>query len=238
MDTYGNFIDNYAAYTTNSGMEVVIGRHPALGAFGDLTGKTVLDFGCGPGTNGLDLSRQGAQQVIGIDVSSEELERARRVDPTGLYLYYDGLNLADAVSGSVVMVDAILASFSICTIPDTALGSLLGDMRRLLSEGGELLIIEPNFQRSLGIHYPGELHYHEQPGVQSGDYVHVTLGEGEQAVELFHDIYRTHDDYRRLLAAAGFTVQIFDEMRPPASCEQKWAELAKEYPPFLLITAH
>lgn len=235
MDTYGAFINNYTAYTTESGMEAVIGRYPAIRKFSNLAGKTVLDFGCGPGTNGLELIKHGAARVIGIDISSEELEMARQVDPINTYLHYDGLHLLEALAGREI--DAILASFSFCAIPSDSLTLILGEMRELLAVGGELVIIDPNLERSLGVYYLGELHYHAKPDVKSGDHVHVTLGEGEHAVELFHDIYRTHADYQHMLQEAGFSIQVFEEVQPPDDCQAGWAEVAREYPPFLLIKA-
>ena len=238
-DSYGNFISNYTAYTNaEKGMEVEIGRRPAIARFSDLTGKTVLDFGCGPGTNGAELHRLGARQVIGIDISEKELKKAREVDPASTYLHYDGIHLESAVES--YSFDAILASFSICAVPHEDLSHILSDMRRLLVDGGELVIIDPNFQRALGVHYLGELHYHgKRYGVvQEGEHMRVTLGEGEEAVKLFHDIYHSHSDYRRLLANAGFTIEVFEEVRPNDACEEGWAKLARKYPPFLLIKAH
>jgi len=236
QDSYGIFINNYTAYTTDSGMEAVIGRHAALKVFGDLCGKTVLDFGCGPATNAESLRKLGVQQIVGIDVNKQELEKARLLDPAGTYLHYDGIHLANAVRD--YQFDVIFASFSFCTIED--LRVILADMRGMLAEGGELVIIEPNFQRSVGVHYPGQLHYHgRRYGViQSGDHMRVTLGEGKDAVKLLHDIYHSHADYQDLFADAGFTIEIFEEVRPDDTCTEEWAELARKHPPFLLMKAH
>lgn len=236
-DSYGNFVKNYELYTNaEKGMEQQIGRRPALRQFGDLTGCTVLDFGCGPATNAGDLRLLGASQVVGIDISQEELKVARQIDPLGIYLHYDGIRLANALDG--YDIEAILASFSFCAISNAVLQVILQDMRRILPEGGKLVIVDPNFKSSLGINYPGELYYHPKAGVQSDDHLHVTLGEGENAVELYHDIYRTHVDYRRLLSEEGFTIEHFEEVRPDNSCNEEWAELAQKYPPFIVVTAH
>lgn len=238
-DRYGKFIPEYLAYTNaQEGMEYEIGRKVALRRFTNLTGCRVGDIGCGPGTNGPELHHLGAAEVIGIDISHEELDKARQVDPASTYLHYDGVHLAEVLEDRPI--DAFLGSFSFCTIPDPDLECMLRDMRRLLVPGGEVVIIEPNFQRALGVHYPGELHYHgRRYGViQSGDHVRVTLGEGKNAVKLLHDIYRSHNDYRRLLTNAGFTIEVFEEVRPSDACDERWAKLARKYPPFLHIKAH
>jgi SAM-dependent methyltransferase len=49
----------------------------SLGAF-DVTGKTVIDFGCGEGREVLELARAGANRVIGIDTWEQMLATARR----------------------------------------------------------------------------------------------------------------------------------------------------------------
>jgi len=231
MDTYGDFLVRYMAYIENSGMEFKLGRLPALQAMGVGKGM-VLNFGCGPAVNSKELQAAGFN-VIGIDVSEEELGVARELDPMSEYLHYDGAHLADALGDR--KVDGILASFSFCVIPEEVLLTILYDMRQLLELGGKLVVVDPNHERSLGIKYP-DLHYHAQPGVKSGDYVHVTLGSGQDAVELYHDIYRTHADYRRLLKEAGFVIDKMEEPCPEST--DKGLEMASRFPPYLLIVAH
>lgn len=48
-----------------------------LGVPLDVTGKTVIDFGCGEGHECVQLARLGAKRVIGVDIRPELLERAR-----------------------------------------------------------------------------------------------------------------------------------------------------------------
>ena len=47
-------------------------------ALGDLTGKAVLDAGCGSGPYIVEALRRGAARVVGVDVSAEMLDLARR----------------------------------------------------------------------------------------------------------------------------------------------------------------
>lgn len=45
---------------------------------GDLTGKTVLDVGCGSGVYAADFARRGARRVVGVDLSAGMLALAER----------------------------------------------------------------------------------------------------------------------------------------------------------------
>jgi 2-polyprenyl-3-methyl-5-hydroxy-6-metoxy-1,4-benzoquinol methylase len=59
-------------------------RKPFLAAeypfhtLGDLTGKRVLEVGCGDGGNSILLALRGAQQVTGIEISAKAVEAARQ----------------------------------------------------------------------------------------------------------------------------------------------------------------
>jgi ubiquinone/menaquinone biosynthesis C-methylase UbiE len=44
---------------------------------GDVTGKSVLDIGCGSGVYSVDFARRGARRVVGIDFSPNMLQLAR-----------------------------------------------------------------------------------------------------------------------------------------------------------------
>lgn len=45
---------------------------------GDVTGKSILDVGCGSGVYSVDFARRGARRVLGVDFSGNMLELARR----------------------------------------------------------------------------------------------------------------------------------------------------------------
>lgn len=44
---------------------------------GDVTGKGILDVGCGSGVYAVDFARRGARRVVGVDFSGNMLELAR-----------------------------------------------------------------------------------------------------------------------------------------------------------------
>jgi 2-polyprenyl-3-methyl-5-hydroxy-6-metoxy-1,4-benzoquinol methylase len=45
---------------------------------GDVTGKKILDVGCGSGVYAVDFARRGARRVVGIDLSNNMLKLARQ----------------------------------------------------------------------------------------------------------------------------------------------------------------
>lgn len=231
---YGNVVDRYQHYTSDDNVndpELRLGRIPALTALGRVSGKTVLDLGCGPATNSSRLVAMGAY-IIGFDADPVVVQKARQVHPQGDYRLNRGL-LAKELER--VRIERILMSFSFCVIPDREVRYILQDMREMLPKEGRLVIIEPNQEKSHGIQYPS-LHYHRKEGVRTGDLVEVTLGSGENAILLTDDIYRRHSDYRQLLEEAGFTIERMEEPLPP----KDWGdgrELLEKYPPFVLIVA-
>ncbi len=233
---YGSVVDAYLAYKEDNELaEWRLGHEPFLAMLGSVEGKRILDFGCGPANFSSLLSERGAR-VIGVDANLGTIEAARHHDSKGQYHHYRGL-LADLLVGETI--DIVIATFSFCVVPDRELRYILRDMRQLLGQNKlrtkRLMILEPNQQKAHGIDY-GQLHYHLKEGVKSGDYVHVTLGRGENAVELYDDIYRTHADYQQLLEEAGFAIDLMVEPVPELSWGPEW-DLERTHPPFLIISA-
>jgi len=46
--------------------------------FAEIAGKVVIDFGCGEGTDALEMAGRGAKRVIGIDIREDVLQVARQ----------------------------------------------------------------------------------------------------------------------------------------------------------------
>src|SRR5688500_11188627 len=61
------------AYEGRSKLEALMGSD----IWDRIRGKTVLDFGCGGGTEAAEMAEHGARRVIGIDIDDVSLERAR-----------------------------------------------------------------------------------------------------------------------------------------------------------------
>lgn len=229
---YGSIVNAYVSYKSDKDLaEWRLGHRPVLEGLGQFSGQIILDFGCGPANFSSVLSQQGFK-VIGVDRDKRVIKKAQISDPLGDYRVYRGL-LAEELEGQ--KVEAIIATFSFCLIPDTELRYILRDMRKLLEPGGRLIVLEPNQEKAHGIQY-ANLHYHHNEDVQSGDLVEVTLGSGENAILLTDDIYRTHADYRKLLEEAGFVIEKMEEPLPGGDWGDEW-EMERKFPPFILIVA-
>jgi len=62
-----------SAYARKSKLETLLG--PDI--WDRIQGKTVIDFGCGPGAEAIEMALKGARHVYGIDISDRWLEVAR-----------------------------------------------------------------------------------------------------------------------------------------------------------------
>lgn len=92
-------------------------RRAAIDALHVRSGDTVLDIGCGTGRNLPILARSVGERgrVIGLDVSSGALERARQRTRD---LPNVELVQADALSADLGTPDRILATYSLSMMPD------------------------------------------------------------------------------------------------------------------------
>lgn len=100
--------------------------------------KTILDLGCGPGLSSYLLSERGFI-VTGVDISQKFLDASKVKESDRLRL----------VQGNVSSLDFSDSSFDIVTsheliehIPEV--DKALREMKRVLKEGGKIIILGPN----------------------------------------------------------------------------------------------
>ena len=124
------------------GQEILRRRARIVARFQDLTGKTVLDFGCGNGAQTIELAEQGGM-VTACDIDDSDLSLLRKFleASTNLTIFpilYDGiiLPLPDD-SFDVVVSFAVLEH-----VRDQEVA--LDEMCRVLKNDGVLLISVPN----------------------------------------------------------------------------------------------
>lgn len=61
------------AYANKSKLQALLGDR----FFDDIRGKTVIDFGCGPGAEAIEMAQRGAARVIGVDIRQSFLDTAQ-----------------------------------------------------------------------------------------------------------------------------------------------------------------
>jgi SAM-dependent methyltransferase len=104
-----------------------------------LSGRTVIDVGCGAGTLTRLLAKEGAR-VIGVDPSADAIDRATaRAGPRERYV----VGSAEALPVSDRHADAVTFLNSLHHVPSEALGQALADARRVLRAEGVLYVQEP-----------------------------------------------------------------------------------------------
>ena len=114
--------------------------------FSRITGKTVIDFGCGEGSEAVEMAQRGARLVIGIDIREDVLQVARqravRADVQSICLF--ALSTSEPAD-IVVSVDA----FEHFADP----AEILRIINTLLQPAGEVLIsFGPTWYHPLGGH--------------------------------------------------------------------------------------
>ncbi|MFB6082564.1 MAG: class I SAM-dependent methyltransferase [Halanaeroarchaeum sp.] len=98
-------------------------------------GARVLDAGCGPGT---PIARALAERVdvLGVDVSREQLRVATEAVPAGRFLQGDMTRLPLATGSAA----GVVAMHSVIHVPTEKHERVLGEFARVLSPGGALLL--------------------------------------------------------------------------------------------------
>lgn len=189
------------------------GEWPALRKIlPDLSGKRVLDLGCGYGWHCKYAADHGALSVLGIDISRKMLERAK-VQNTGTNIQYrlaamEELDFADS------SFDLVFSSLAFHYIADLPL--MVQNIRRWLSpEGHFVFSVEHPVFTAYGsqdwyygtdgsiLHFPVDNYYYE------GKRNAVFLGE---PVVKYH---RTLTTYLGTLLQNGFSLLHVIEPQPP-----------------------
>lgn len=149
-----------------------------------LDGRVVLDLGCGMGTFAIETARIAAR-AIGVDPAPEAVKAARAVaHGEGVateFLQADAADLPLAADTADVVVAADLVEH----LDDVTLARILAETRRVLREGGRLVLYTPS-----------RTHVFERlrlAGLMAEDPSHIGL--------------RTDAELRAALASAGFEVE-------------------------------
>jgi cyclopropane fatty-acyl-phospholipid synthase-like methyltransferase len=100
-------------------------------------GSRVLDLGCGAGVPTSKFLVECGFEVIGMDVSPRQIERARELVPTATFVVRDMRELA----AGELAVDAVVALYSVFHVPREEHARIYRVLRSLLLVGGLFLLI-------------------------------------------------------------------------------------------------
>ncbi len=186
-----------------------------------VAGNRALDFGCGTGRSTRFLQRCGFA-VVGVDIATDMLERARNNDPAGVYRLIGNGDLSQFADHSF---DLILSAFTFDNIATAELKlTLFREFRRLLAPSGRLvnLVSAP------------EIYWHEWASFSTRDFPENRQAKAGDVVRIVvtdhadrrpvEDILWPHQAYVDLYGKAGF--ELVSEYRPLAAGNEPyhWGE--------------
>ncbi len=112
-----------------------------LALLGNIEGKTVLDLGCSEGRFSRRIKQMGAYRVVGVDISKEMVELARKAEEKNAlgieYIVEDVIKL-----GKLGLFDLVIAAFLFPFAPSKeALLAMCKTSHENLKSGGKLLAL-------------------------------------------------------------------------------------------------
>ncbi|GGO56957.1 Methyltransferase domain-containing protein [Roseovarius pacificus] len=201
----------------------------------DMTGKRVVDLGCGFGWASRWFREQGAETVLGLDLSQNMIDRAQADTRDAAITYriadLDTLDLPEAT------FDLVYSALTFHYVAD--FGRLIRMIHRALAPGGDLVftIEHPIFMAAAHPHWT-----QDEDGRKTWP-VNGYSREGERRTDWFvkgvlkH--HRTLATTLNTLVGAGFTLRRIEEFAPTPEQIQAMPELAEELerPMMLLVSA-
>lgn len=204
----------------------------------DLSGKSVLDLGCGYGHNCIDFVKRGAVGVVGIDISEKMLAVAK-TESAHERIRYVNMSMTD-IGNLNEKFDFIYSSLAFHYVKDFEAFSK--EMYSVLNPGGCLLFSQEHPIITATV--DGKGHFNKD---ENGNRISYTFSDynrsGERKVHWYVDdvikYHRTFGDIITALAKAGFVIEEVCEPTPEEWAIEKLPTMAKEYikPNFLIVKA-
>lgn len=178
-----------------------------LGILPDVSGKDVIELGCGTAYFGARLKRAGARRVVGVDVTAAQLETARRCEGE----FKLGLEFIEANAEDVPLPDAAfdvaVSEYGASIWCDPA--RWLPEAARLLRPSGELVFMRNSTLSVLCS--PDEGDVGETLVRSQRDIARIDWGESDPGIG-FHS---PTGELIRLLRRSGFDVVDMIEVYAP-----------------------
>jgi len=133
----------------------------------ELSGKKVVDVGCGEGNLVRLMTRHGAR-VFGVECNPAQLAKAHEQKPVGDEIYYEGR--AEALPFDDQSIDLVVFFNSLHHVAIDAMDQALSEAARVLKPGGHVYVCEPVAE---GPHFEAMKPVHDETVVRAKAYAAV-----------------------------------------------------------------
>ncbi|OCT16934.1 SAM-dependent methyltransferase [Paenibacillus pectinilyticus] len=231
------FFEKYSEMPRSIGGLDAAGEWPVLRTMlPSLRDKRVLDLGCGYGWHCKYAREQGAQSVVGVDLSEKMLDYARAHNHDPAIEYRRGA--IEDIQFEAEQFDVVISSLALHYVED--FGAVCREIHHLLAAGGSFVLsVEHPIFTALAAQ---DWHYGPE-----GERLHWPVdnyqSEGlREARFLDNDVikyHRTIATYMNALIDAGFRITRLSEPQPTQEALDAYPEMKDETrrPIFLLIAA-
>jgi ubiquinone/menaquinone biosynthesis C-methylase UbiE len=217
---YDSFAEAYTASNEVNLLNAYYERPAMLALAGDVTGRRILDAGCGSGPLFAALRDRGAI-LTGIDKSAGMLALARRRlgDDADLQV----ADLACPLPFPGGMFDAVTASLVLHYLKDW--GPALAELRRVLAPGGRLIVsVNHPFVTTLMHHEEGR----KPDYFATYNYTEEWTVDGQSA--LFSFWHRPLHAITDAFTAAGFRISVLSEPDPAPEARELFPDEFADIP--------
>lgn len=202
--TYDAIGERFEAFT-DSASQRSVETETFFHMVGDIKNKSVLDLACGFGYFGRELYRQGASQVVGVDISSSMIELARKESARNQEaIEYHVANVCDM--GVLGHFDRVTAAwlFNYAQSP-RELEDMFQVVARNMLPGAKLIAytVDPGFQLSRGNFTKYGVHVLSEEPHEGGYRHHAEFVTQPPSAFTFHRWSRAV--YEHAIMKAGFS---------------------------------
>ncbi|GAB2850193.1 class I SAM-dependent methyltransferase [Lentzea nigeriaca] len=215
VNDYDSIAEGYTAENETSLLNAYYERPAMLDLAGDVTGRRILDAGCGSGALFAELRDRGAI-VTGIDASAGMLELARKRLGADADLRVG--DLADPLPFPDNTFDDVIASLVLHYLEDW--GPTLAELRRVLTPGGRLIV---SVEHPFAIHLMQRAAGDEPNYFQTRERTEEWIMGGQTAQMRFWD--RPLHAMTEAFTEAGFHMTMISEPPPVPAARDLFPEL-------------
>jgi 2-polyprenyl-3-methyl-5-hydroxy-6-metoxy-1,4-benzoquinol methylase len=224
-NTYDQYADEYAALLQKWSNDDYSRYHnlvipQVLQFLGDVTGRCVLDAGCGEGHLSRLLASEGAH-VMAVDISPRLIELAKSQDSTGSVRYWVQ-DLSKDFPNNGQLFDLVVSNLVLNDVYDYA--GYISTLGEVTKPGGRVVL-------SLNNPYSAVFREKARSYYDSGTAI-LYRGLSEAGVHVYH-FHRTLEDYITAFREAGFLLRSLSDLRETGAIPTHI--IVEERMPFIIV---